>query len=538
VSGPWGELGRWLLRARPPRARLAGALGAATLAALTGLALAVGAPYLLLYSAGVHRVVSGGTLALVLVVIELLAFARSPLRFVERLSAHDLGLRSVTAWRRWLVVTVGAWPWRRWSGAASGDLLERALADTDVLQDLWLRAVVPVVASTLSLLVGDLLVLALGGAIHALAATAALVGTQVLAIGAALVQLPRLVSAERDLRAARAARGAERVALQQVAPELALLERDGVLRARLAEASGRVERRERVRDRRAAQLGALSALAPVLSVLVVARVADAGATPSGRAGLVVLLLAAALAEALAVTRQGVRVAAGVTAAAERLDALAEPQRHGHSGWPAHTLLDVESLCYRTDAGDVLDGLSLTVAPGRRLAITGANGAGKSTLLRLLARLDEPDQGAVSVGGVDLAAVDEAVLRRHLAYVSAAPGLLSGLADRVVRAGRLTTDDPVVALGELGLNVSGNARLEHLSRGEAQRAALARGLLDEPDVILLDEPTSGLGPSERDLVLARLARSTATIIVATHDPVVIDWCDERAELSAGRLRATR
>jgi ABC-type lipoprotein export system ATPase subunit len=78
------------------------------------------------------------------------------------------------------------------------------------------------------------------------------------------------------------------------------------------------------------------------------------------------------------------------------------------------------------------------------------------------------------------------------------------------------------------------RFVHLSRGEAQRAALARALLREPAVLLLDEPTSGLGPRERRRVIERLNECGASMVVATHDEELIAMCDQRLKLSDGRL----
>src|ERR1039458_1952944 len=98
------RLWRWLRRAQPPRSTLLRALTAGLIASLVNVALLVGAVGLLVDSAtrpGLRTVLGA------LIVIELFAFLRSPLRFVERLSAHRLGFAAVSRWRRWLVLTVG-----------------------------------------------------------------------------------------------------------------------------------------------------------------------------------------------------------------------------------------------------------------------------------------------------------------------------------------------------------------------------------------------------------------------------------------------
>ena len=90
--------------------------------------------------------------------IELFAFVRSPLRFGERLAAHRLGYAAVTRWRRWLVLVVGQLNYSQWRTYASGDLLERALGDTDELQDLWLRFVIPFVDVIAVMVASDVVV--------------------------------------------------------------------------------------------------------------------------------------------------------------------------------------------------------------------------------------------------------------------------------------------------------------------------------------------------------------------------------------------
>ncbi len=533
---PWRELARWVHRARPPQRTVAAALVAGSAAALTGVALFVGAPYLLVYSASHTKLVAGGTLALLLIVIELLAFLRSPLRFAERLSAHDLGLRSVTQWRRWLVHTVGSWPYRRWRAASSGDLLERAMNDTDTLQDIWLRCLVPLISSTLALFVADLFV----GFMHAARFSGpqvalSLLATQLVVLAAYGAQLPRLVRVERLVRQARATRTARRVELLFAAPEIELLGRRDYLSDRLTAYNAHVATLERRRTQRWRLARLVAVVAPVVSLLLVALAAGGTSHLAGRSGIVVILIALGVVELALAAHQALRVAVAVTTAAERLDELAHHVPTRSHGWPEHQMIDVEALRWRHGDVDVLRDVTFTVAPGRRVAITGANGSGKSTLLRALARLDEVPLGTITVGEVDLCDIDELALRRHLGYVSAEPGLLDGNADAVVRAGRASADASAGALEQLEITPNALGRLEHLSRGEAQRVALVRGLLDEPSVVVLDEPTSGLGAHERALVINRLSQLSASVIVATHDEQLVAWCDEHYELFEGVLR---
>jgi ABC-type lipoprotein export system ATPase subunit len=155
---------------------------------------------------------------------------------------------------------------------------------------------------------------------------------------------------------------------------------------------------------------------------------------------------------------------------------------------------------------------------------------------MLAALDEPTGGSIAIGNVDLDHVREDELRRHLAYVVSEPGFTRGFALDVLTLGRAHSREPLDDLAALGMTSERTTRFEELSRGERVRVALVRALLTEPDVYLLDEPTAGLGNEETNLVLDLLARTGATIIVASHDQLVIDWSDDVYELRDAALVA--
>src|ERR1035438_5352817 len=197
------RLWRWLRRAQPPRSTLLRALTAGLIASLVNVALLVGA----------------------LIVIELFAFLRSPLRFVERLSAHRLGFAAVSRWRRWLVLTVGGFSFTRWRSFAAGDLLERSLRDTDELQDLWLRCVIPLVTSGAVMLFGDLAIGLMAPHGRWWSYAADLLAIQMLGVAALVSNVQPLLRRDRVLRRARASYRAQLVELSAATPELALLGR-------------------------------------------------------------------------------------------------------------------------------------------------------------------------------------------------------------------------------------------------------------------------------------------------------------------------
>jgi ABC-type transport system involved in cytochrome bd biosynthesis fused ATPase/permease subunit len=165
---------------------------------------------------------------------------------------------------------------------------------------------------------------------------------------------------------------------------------------------------------------------------------------------------------------------------------------------------------------------------------GESGVGKSTLLRALSRLEHANVGAITIGGIDIAEINEAEFRRHVTYVASEPGLTRGYAVDVVLLGRSTERDPFNDLRALGLATDRTTRFEELSRGERVRVALARALVTSPDLYLLDEPTAGLGRDEATRLLDLLGATGATVVVATHDEHVVSWCDVVFEIRAGEL----
>lgn len=187
----------------------------------------------------------------------------------------------------------------------------------------------------------------------------------------------------------------------------------------------------------------------------------------------------------------------------------------------------------------LSGIDLTVAPGERIGLLGASGAGKSTLLRLLNGSLLATRGRVEVFGSDLARLPPARLRavqRRVGTISQDLDLVDQI--RVlhnVNAGRLARWGTTRALASLlwpradaavgdaleavGLGWAVHERTERLSGGERQRVAVARLLVQQPDLVLADEPASSLDPTRAARVLALLAAVSerAALVVSLHQP---------------------
>jgi putative ABC transport system ATP-binding protein len=200
---------------------------------------------------------------------------------------------------------------------------------------------------------------------------------------------------------------------------------------------------------------------------------------------------------------------------------------------------------------VLQDVSLSVARGEIVVLIGRSGSGKSTLLNLIAGIDRPTSGSVTVNGTDLTALDEQTRtrfrRRHIGFVfqffNLIPLLtveenlllpldLNGRADAagIARARAL--------LDRVGLAGRGDSFPERLSGGEQQRVAIARALIHDPDIVLADEPTGNLDADTAAGVLElldALAREAGrTVLMATHSRVVIGVADRILTVQRGRL----
>ena len=200
--------------------------------------------------------------------------------------------------------------------------------------------------------------------------------------------------------------------------------------------------------------------------------------------------------------------------------------------------------------DILTGISMQVNAGEAVAILGPSGSGKSTLLGLLAGLDQPTEGGVSLLGHDLGVMDEdarAALRAgRVGFVFQSFQLLPGMTAlenvalplQIIRSSgaRLQAE---ALLREVGLEKRMSHLPRQLSGGEQQRVALARAFAGDPEVLFADEPTGNLdadsGQRIIDLLFGLRDRAGSTLLLVTHDQQLAARCDRVLRLHAGRLQ---
>ncbi len=200
-----------------------------------------------------------------------------------------------------------------------------------------------------------------------------------------------------------------------------------------------------------------------------------------------------------------------------------------------------------DKAPILRDISLEFPAGKVTCLIGPSGSGKSTLLRCLNRLWEPPAGTVFLDGADITSLDVLALRRQVGMLFQSPALFDGtVADNVAFGptlrGESLSDDRIGDLLEMaGLSRAMAAKSsDELSGGEAQRAALARALANEPEALLLDEPTSALDPAatrqvEESILRLRDALGLTVVWVSHSVEQVTRVADTMALLADGRLK---
>lgn len=217
------------------------------------------------------------------------------------------------------------------------------------------------------------------------------------------------------------------------------------------------------------------------------------------------------------------------------------------------MIEITDLVKTLHAGghevEILKSLNLIIPSGQFLAITGQSGSGKTTLLSLIAGLDTPTQGQISIDGQNITKLDEdalALLRgKRFGFIFQNFHLiptLTALENVVLSAELNQTLDAMQKANDLLATVGLAHRLHHypvqLSGGEQQRLSLARAFVNDPDIILADEPTGNLDSKNSDRIMELLLElhrvKQATIILVTHEQPIAERSERILTLADGQI----
>ncbi|MBL8299258.1 MAG: thiol reductant ABC exporter subunit CydC [Rhodanobacteraceae bacterium] len=472
--------------------------------------------------------------------IRLFALVRTASRYGERLVAHDVLLRLLQTLRSRTYARLAALtpePLARWS---EGELLQRLVADVDALNEAPLRAGLPLAAAG-AVVIAALIVAALVERDFLLPVAVALL------LAALVVPLATACRSRRDGRQLAQCAAVRRDGLVDALRGLTTLLLCGAWpqwrEAWLAEDRALLSAQfaQRVRESLGQAVAALTIGAGTCALVAVVASHDAPAFAApGFAAAILGLLASA--EALAPMTAAWLAWGRARAAAQRIGAvLASAPAITFPTSPASLppprgALELRRVSYIYPARSAgLAELTLSIAPGARLCVSGVSGAGKSTLAALLARSLDPASGDIRLDSVDLRDYDEAALRSRVALLPQRPHLFAASVAENLRIADPQADDArlqavlqavaldawlaqlpqglATPLGEYGTGLSG---------GEARRLALARTLLRPAAVFVLDEPYEGLDAALRARVAAGVDAwiGEATLVLISHHAVTI------------------
>ncbi|WP_078592843.1 ABC transporter ATP-binding protein [Evansella clarkii] len=229
--------------------------------------------------------------------------------------------------------------------------------------------------------------------------------------------------------------------------------------------------------------------------------------------------------------------------------MAEKQE---SGQPLLVAKDIRKVFgSRKRTNEVLKGLDLTVEPGEFVGVMGASGAGKTTFLNVLATIDRPTSGTITIDGKDIVKMKDKALskfrRSSLGFIFQDYNLLDTLTAKENILLPLSLGNPSKKEAEetysqlvrtLSIEDVGGHYPHELSGGQKQRVSAARALIHKPKILFADEPTGALDSKSAAMLLGKMEelnlRQKVTIMMVTHDPLASSYCSRVLFLRDGRL----
>ncbi|MGD0166635.1 MAG: thiol reductant ABC exporter subunit CydC [Gaiellaceae bacterium] len=543
---------RILAEARPLRRRLALSilLGACAIGAGIGLMSTSG--YLISKAALEPPILS---LGVAIGLVQFFGISRAVFRYLERLVSHDAAFRFLRSLRVSFYERLEPLVPGGLGTARSGDLLSRFVADVEAMQFLFLRALGPPLVA-LVVCAGAVLAAAL---VLPLVAVVLFVGLFAGGLAAAAVTGRAARESGRREAPAQAQLASEVIEALVVAPELVAfgrfeweLERIDAVDRKL----GTIGRRHG----RIAGLGeALVLLASGATLVAVLLVAVPAVRDRSLGGVwlgMLALLALSAFEAVRALPIAAQQSSTLASSARRLFELAdrpppvrEPERPRSLGEAGVLRLDGGRLRYDERGPWVLDGVSLELRPGRRVALVGPSGAGKTTIANVLVRFQELDGGRATLDGHDLGDYAQDDVRRLVALAGQDAHLFSTTIRENVRFARPGASDEEIAAAlrragvwdwvsslPEGLGTYVGETGDQVSGGQRRRIALARAFLSGARLLILDEPTAHLDRKTAEAILDDLLAGAddTGLLVITHDELMLDRFDEVLRLEGGRI----
>ena len=517
-----------------PRRRLAAAAALGALTIVFGVALMAMSGYLISRAAERPAILS---LMVAIAAVQAFGIGRPIARYLERLASHDVALGALGRLRTRFYERIEPLAPAELEAYRTGDLLARMVGDVDALQHLYLRGLLPPIVA---LLAGAV---AVGAAAAFVPAAGLVLAVGLLTGGLAVPVVSGLVGARSGRRqaAARGAFSAELVELLGAAPELVAFGdgEHGPQRIGAADASlVRLARRDALATGIGDGAGMLVMGLTVAGVLAVA----VGSSAHGGLDRVLIALLALLAlaafEAVTPLAATARELSATLAAGRRLLELTEREPAVHDParpapaphWPFAVALEDVRARYPRERQPALNGMSLRLEPGERVALVGPSGAGKTTVANLLLRFVDPEAGRVTLADRDLREYRLEDVRRAIAVAGQDSHLFSASIRDNVRLARPDADEGEIELALRrariwdwiqclpdGLDTFVGEQGRELSGGQRQRLVVARALLSGAPVLVLDEPTAHLDPHTATKLTRDVfsAAGDRTVLLITH-----------------------
>jgi ATP-binding cassette subfamily C protein CydC len=516
--------------------------GLATIAAGVGM---LGTSAYLISAAALHPSIA--ELQVAIVGVRFFGISRGVFRYAERLVSHSVNLKVLSNIRVWFYQHLEPLAPARLQESQSGDLLQRAVGDIEILENFYVRFVMPLIVGILASLAASLFISTLYAPLGWILAAGLIVNGFILP---GLVLLSSRKSA-RVLVQSQAEVSAAIVEYVQSQADLQLFGADQDALNQVQLSTNRhtdMVRRSSMLNSLADGMALLVTHLTMLSALWVLFAPVSRGEISGILLAVAALLILSSFEATSPLPLAARQLNASLEAAGRIFDLVEPSRLSErqnpeiipAALPQKVLMQNVTFHYGNESDAVLRNVSLTLERGRKVALVGSSGAGKSTIVNLLLRFWKPDQGVILVDDEFTADMDGEWLRRQFGVINQGTTIFNlSLRDNLLLANPQASDEEIIQalskaemtrwfgnlpggldtyLGELG---------SALSAGERQRLGITRLLLQNPPFLLLDEPVSNLDALTGSAVLNQLFKSNphAGVLYITHDLLQLEDMDE-------------